>query len=69
MVKCKLNNTDLCFEYCSDIDADIITSIESVKNPYSGIIRAPEIKELILQEEFIDPKETKIVIGDEYGNL
>ena len=65
MVKCKLNNTDLCFEYCSNIDADIITSIDSVKNPYSGVIKAPEIKELILDKKFVDPNKTQIIIGDE----
>ena len=66
MVKCKLNNTDLCFEYCSNIDADIITSIDSVKNPYSGTIKAPEIKELILDKKFVDPNKTQIIIGEKY---
>lgn len=60
MINCKLINTDLCFEYCSNIDVEIITPIDSVKNPYSGIIIAPEIKELILDEKFIDPKKTVI---------
>lgn len=66
LIRCKLINTDLCFEYCSDIDAEINSSIDSVKNPYSGIIRAQEIKELILDKQFIDPKKTRIIINNKY---
>ena len=66
LVNTKLVNTDLCFEYCSNIDADIISSIDSVKNPYSGIISAYEIKELILDEKFVDPSKTTIKIGNRY---
>ena len=66
LVRCKLINTDLCFEYCSNINADILTSIDSVKNPYSGIIKAPEIKELILEDQFIDKSKTRIIINNKY---
>ena len=63
MINCKLVNTDLCFEYCSNIDAEIISSIDSVKNPYSGVIKAQSIKELILDEKFVDPSKTTITVN------
>lgn len=65
MVNCKLLNTDLCFEFCSNIDAEITTSIDSVKNPYSGRIKARSIGELILDEKYIDPKNTIIEVSSD----
>lgn len=59
MVNCKLLNTTLAFEY-SSIDAQIISSIDSVKNPSSGNIQALEIKELIMEETRICPQNTTI---------
>lgn len=53
LINCQLIDTDLSFEYSKNIDADIISNIIGVKNPISGIIKAPKINKLIL-----DPKET-----------
>jgi len=64
MVNCKLLNTDLSFELCSNIDAEINSKIDSVKNPISGTIKAKEIGEIILHEDIIDPKKTKIIVGE-----
>jgi hypothetical protein len=61
MVNCKLINTDLCFELCKNIDAEIISKIDSVKNPISGSIKAKKIDQIILNEELIDPNNTTIV--------
>lgn len=47
LVNCTLLNTNLSFELCSNIDAEIISKIDSVKNPLSGKIKAKEIGELI----------------------
>ncbi|MBO6141169.1 MAG: DUF3737 family protein [Ruminococcus sp.] len=58
---CTLNETTLCFEYCSDIDAEIKGHIESVKNPSSGIIKAGSIGELIMESERVDTAKTKII--------
>ena len=63
LVNTKLVNTDLCFEYCSNINADIISEIDSVKNPYSGIINAYSIKEIILDEKYVDPSKTQILVN------
>lgn len=60
LVNCKLLNTDLAFEY-SSVDAEVITEIDSVKNPTSGKIHAKAIRELILEPTQIDPQKTEIV--------
>ena len=64
LVNCELVNTDLAFEY-STVDAELTTSIDSVKNPVSGKIRAKAIGELILEEEFIDPEKTEIITEEQ----
>lgn len=62
MVNCELVDSDLCFEFCSHIDAEITTVIDSIKNPYSGKIICKGVKELILEDKFIDKKKTEIFI-------
>lgn len=59
MVNCKLLNTDLSFEF-STVEADIISEIDSVKNPISGKIHAKAIKEVILDKNLINPEKTDI---------
>ena len=51
---CKLLNTTLAFEY-STVKADIVSTIDSITNPYEGMIRAEEIKEIIFEEAYVDP--------------
>ena len=65
---CTLLNTDLAFEYCSNIDADTHGKILSVKNPVSGKIKADEIAELLLDETKIDPSKTEIIC-DRIGSV
>jgi len=60
MRNCKLLNTTLAFEY-STIDAEIVSHIDSVKNPAGGVLRAKSIGTLILEPEQIDPEKTKII--------
>lgn len=64
MINCKLNNSDLTFEYCEDIDAEITSSIKSVINPISGQIRAQKIEKLILDGRYIDPSKTRIIVEE-----
>lgn len=59
MKNCKLINTTLAFEY-SSVEAQISTKIDSVLNPESGTITAPEIGELILEKDQINPEKTII---------
>jgi hypothetical protein len=64
LINCKLINTNLCFELCKDIDAEITSKIDSVKNPINGIISAESIGEIILDDEMIDKTKTKIITKD-----
>ena len=64
MINCKLLNTNLTFERVNNVDAEITTKIDSVKNPYSGVIKAKEIGEIILDEDIVDKTKTKIIIGE-----
>lgn len=49
LIDCEMINTDLAFEK-SDVEATVLTSIDSVKNPKSGTIKAPFIQELIMDD-------------------
>lgn len=60
LVNCKLINTDLAFEYCT-VDAEIINTIDSIKNPISGKISAKDIGQIIFDDPKIDPSNTLIV--------
>ncbi len=61
LVNCKLLNTNLTFEL-STVDADIVSHIDSVKNPISGHIKAKSIGEIILDEDMIDKTRTVIEV-------
>lgn len=61
MKNCKIINTTLAFEY-STVDIESTTRIDSVKNPISGVIKAPSIGELILEADLIDPSKTSIKV-------
>ena len=62
---CELNFTDLCFELCSNIDAEVTSHVISIKNPISGKIKVKSVGELILDKEMIDPSKTIIEIENE----
>lgn len=63
MKNCKLLNTTLAFEY-STVDVEVDGPIESVKNPSAGVIKAEKIKELILEEQEIDPSQITIIVNE-----
>lgn len=62
LVNCKLINTTLAFEY-SSVDADIRGNVDSIINPSKGVIKADLIKEVILDEKYINPKKVKIILS------
>lgn len=64
---CRLLDTTLAFEYCSNIKIDVTTSIDSIKNPINGRIKAKSIGEIIFDDSEIDPKQTTIIT--EIGEL
>ena len=61
MKNCKLINTDLAFEY-SRVDADIVSSIDSIKNPLGGRIIADSIGEIIIERDRADSSLTEIIV-------
>ncbi|MFC6323746.1 DUF3737 family protein [Companilactobacillus baiquanensis] len=61
MVNCKVLRTDLAFEYCSNIDAEITTNVMSIKNPISGTIKVESVDDIIFDDPEIDSNKTKIV--------
>ena len=60
MENCKLIHTNLAFEY-SEVDADLKGRADSVFNPKCGHISIPEIGELIVETDKVDPEKTEIV--------
>lgn len=50
-MNCEMLETDLAFEK-SQVEATIATKVDSIKNPLSGRITAPDVGEIILD----DPK-------------
>ena len=61
----RLDNTDLCIELCSDIDAEVVSPVISIKNPISGRIKVKAVEEIILNPDMIDPSKTEIIVEDE----
>ena len=53
LINCTMEATDLSFEY-SDVEADIIGHIDSVKNPKSGYIIADSVGEIIMEDAIMD---------------
>lgn len=50
LINCKMENADLAFER-SDVEADIVSRVLSIKNAYSGRIRALGADEVIRDDE------------------
>lgn len=49
LVNCRMEEADLSFEK-SEVDADIVGGIISIKNPKSGIIRVQQVDEVIMDD-------------------
>lgn len=60
LINCTMENCDLAFEN-STVQAEVMSRIDSVKNPISGEIRATEIGEIILNAERNPVTECRIV--------
>lgn len=50
LINCRMENADLAFEK-SEVEADILSPVISIKNPYNGYIRVPEVSEIIRDDE------------------
>ena len=53
LINCTMEGTDLSFEY-SDVQADVVGHIVSVKNPRSGVITADSVGEIIMEDAVMD---------------
>jgi len=53
LINCTMEDTDLSFEY-SDVEAEIIGHIVSVKNPRSGKVIADSIGEVIWDDPVME---------------
>ena len=54
-----MEETDLSFER-SEVEASVSGRIDSVKNPLRGYIKADEIGELVIEEQYVRPEDTII---------
>ena len=63
MEDCKIYDTTLAFEY-SSVNAKIITSVDSIKNPLSGKIICKGVDEIILDDDDIDHTQCQIIVED-----
>lgn len=61
LIDCEMVDTDLCFER-SDVQATIVSLVDSIKNPLSGWIQVPEVGEVIID---IAEAKGKVIIGEE----
>lgn len=64
MINCRLINTTRAFEY-STVDAQISGSVDSIVNPAGGRIEADGIGQLTVDEKYVDPAATAVVIKEE----
>ena len=55
LVNCRMEEADLSFEK-SEVDADIVGGIISIKNPKSGIIRVQQVDEVIMDDPEAEEK-------------
>ena len=49
LIGCRMEQADLAFEK-SEVEADILTVVDSIKNPKSGVIRVPGAGEVIMDD-------------------
>ena len=63
LINCKLIDTTQAFEY-STVTVESITHIDSVMNPTSGIIKAPSIGEVVLDDVKVDANKTTIITNN-----
>lgn len=62
LIDCEIKNTNLAFEYTT-INATIKAQNLSIKNPIKGKIVVDRVDDIILDEKYINPKKTKIIVG------
>ena len=61
---CYLQGTDLSFEYCEEIDAEILDAPLSIKNPTSGRIHVRGKCELIRDPKEANLRDTEVIVDE-----
>ncbi|KRN28655.1 hypothetical protein IV38_GL000858 [Lactobacillus selangorensis] len=61
MKNCVMTNSDRAFEYSSNVDLEINSRIESVKNIKSGVLKADSIGKLVMDPAKVDVSQTQII--------
>lgn len=64
MKNCTMMNSDRVFEFCSNVDVEVNSHIESVKNVMSGTVRAESIGKLVMDPTKVDVSRTKIICSE-----
>ncbi len=62
LINCTFSNTDLAFEYCENVDAQINGELQSLKNPLSGKFLIEKLGEYIKDDENIDFSKTIVEV-------
>lgn len=63
MINCTCKDTNLAFEYCENVNIEINSYVDSIKNPISGVIKVKEVGEIILDDDDIDHSKTRIIVN------
>lgn len=63
MVDCEVE-ADRAFEYCSHLDVEIRSRIQSIKNPLSGRIHCKGCDEIIQDDPSLDSKKVEIILDE-----
>ena len=53
LINCTMEKCDLSFEY-SDVDAEVRSRVDSIKNPRSGTIRVESVGEIIMEDAVME---------------
>lgn len=53
LIRCTMEDTDLSFEY-SDVEADVLGHVDSIKNPRSGSITVDSVGEIIREDPVME---------------
>lgn len=64
LIDCVMTDTDLAFER-SEVNASLLSGVDSIKNPYKGVIRVPSVGETIRDD--VRSKCKIIVTGEKAG--
>jgi len=66
LIDCEITDTDLAFEYCSNLNVRAKGHFKSIKNPYSGSLKLGEVDEVIFSDPLVKRENVDIVFGYDF---